>query len=141
MQPLQIGQVAQKPVQRIPVTISSTLSWSYLLVAELFRLQEGKLLLVSEEKLGRLHELHDQIEILRGATLNGAILFTLSWFGLCALYRAGLNNAKGDNKISAGKMRFRAKVRVVHACSGFPAPWRLGNAPALHALARALPDC
>jgi hypothetical protein len=80
-----------------------------LLVAELFRLQEGKLLLVGEEKLGRLHELHDQIEILRGATLNGAILFTLSWFGLCALYRAGLNNAKGDNKISAGKMRFLLK--------------------------------
>jgi hypothetical protein len=58
------------------------------LVTEFFRLQEGKLLLEGEEKLGRLRQLHDQIEILRGATLNGAILFTLSWFGLCALYRA-----------------------------------------------------
>jgi hypothetical protein len=58
------------------------------LVTEFFRLQEGKLLLEGEEKLGRLRQLHEQIEILRGATLNGAILFTLSWFGLCALYRA-----------------------------------------------------
>ena len=70
------------------------------LVAELFRLQEGKLLLEGEDKLGRLREFHDQIEILRGATLNGAILFTLSWFGLCALYRA---------KPSAGKLRILLK--------------------------------
>ena len=60
------------------------------LVVEFFSLQEGKLLLEGEEKLGRLREFHDQIEILRGAALNGAILFILSWFGLCALYRARL---------------------------------------------------
>lgn len=60
------------------------------LVAEFFSLQEGRLLLAGEEKLARLHEFHDQIEILRGGTLNGAILFTLSCFGLCALYRARL---------------------------------------------------
>ncbi len=66
------------------------------LVVEFFSLQEGKLLLEGEEKLGRLREFHDQIEILRGATLNGAILFALSWFGLCALYRA---------RLPAGKLR------------------------------------
>src|SRR5262249_55920869 len=58
------------------------------LVGEFFSLQEGKLLLQGEEKLGRLHEFHDQIEILRGAAFNGAILFTLSLFGICSLYRA-----------------------------------------------------
>jgi hypothetical protein len=98
-----------------------------LLVSEFFRLQEGKLLLEGEEKLGRVREFHDQIEILRGATLNGVILFILSWFGLCALYRTRLNlpgqqtqnqppaNAnppkekgffdKLKNKISADKLR------------------------------------
>ncbi len=70
------------------------------LVAEFFSLQEGKLLLEGEEKLGRLHEFHDQIEILRGAALNGTILFTLSWFGLCALYRA---------QLPAGKLRILLK--------------------------------
>lgn len=60
------------------------------IVAEFFRLQEGKVLLTGEDKIGRLREFHDQIEILRGATLNGAILFMLSWFGLCALYRSRL---------------------------------------------------
>jgi 4-amino-4-deoxy-L-arabinose transferase-like glycosyltransferase len=45
-------------------------------------------------------EFHDQIEILRGATLNGAILFTLSWFGLCALYRS---------RLPAGKLRILLK--------------------------------
>ena len=80
-----------------------------LLMVELFRLQESKLLLQGEEKLGRLRELHDQIEILRGATLNGAILFTLSWFGLCALYRARLNKTVGDNKIAASKMQILLK--------------------------------
>jgi hypothetical protein len=80
-----------------------------LLVAEFFRLQEGRLLLEGEQKVGRLRELHDQIEILRGATLNGVILFSLSWFGLCALYRARLNNAEGDNTIAAGKLRILLK--------------------------------
>src|ERR1035438_2020906 len=75
------------------------------LVTEFFSLQESKMLLEGEEKLGRLREFHDQIEILRGATLNGAILFTLSWFGLCALYRAGIDNAESDGKILSGKLR------------------------------------
>lgn len=74
------------------------------LIAEFFRLQEGKLLLEGEDKTGRLHELHDQIEILRGATLNGAILFTLSLFGLCALYRA-----QDNKKIPAGTLRILLK--------------------------------
>ena len=70
------------------------------LMAEFFSLQEGKLLLEGEEKLGRLREFHDQIEILRGAPFNGAILFTLSWFGLCALYRA---------RLPAGRLRIPLK--------------------------------
>lgn len=57
-------------------------------VSEFFGLQESRLLLAGDEKLARLREFHDQIEVLRGAALNGAILFTLSWFGLCGLYRA-----------------------------------------------------
>jgi hypothetical protein len=57
------------------------------LITEFFGLQEGRLLLVGEDKLARLREFHDQIEILRGAILNGGLLFMLSSFALCALYR------------------------------------------------------
>ena len=53
---------------------------------EYFRLQEARLLLEGEDKTGRLHEYHDQIEILRGATLNGGILFGLLCSGICVLY-------------------------------------------------------
>ena len=67
------------------------------LAAELFSLQESKLLLVGEEKLGRLREFHDQIVILRGAALNGLVLGALSCFGLCALYRSRLPAGKQRN--------------------------------------------
>ena len=83
---------------------------SVVSVGEFFRLQEGKLLHEGEDKVGRLRELHDQIEILRGATLNGVILLSLSLFGLCALYRARLNNAESDNKISS-------KLRILRKCA------------------------
>jgi len=56
-------------------------------ITEVFSLQESKLLLEGEEKLGRVREFHDQIEILRGTALNSALVFALSWFGLCKLYR------------------------------------------------------
>jgi len=57
-------------------------------VTELFRIQEGRLLLAGEDKLARLKEFHDQIIILRGSALNGTALAVLSLFGLCACYRA-----------------------------------------------------
>jgi hypothetical protein len=57
------------------------------MVMEFFGLQEGKLLLQGEDRTARLHELHSQIVILRGATLNGMVLFTLCLFGFCASFR------------------------------------------------------
>jgi hypothetical protein len=56
-------------------------------VSELFRIQEGRLLLAGEDKLTRLKEFHDQIVILRGSVLNGTVLAVLSLFGICACYR------------------------------------------------------
>ncbi len=98
------------------------------LVTEFFSLQESKLLLQGEDKLGRLREFHDQIEILRGATLNGGILFMLSWFGLCALYRA---------RLPAGKPANRAAVGIVRARGGLPTDRPVGTESTLRALGRA----
>jgi hypothetical protein len=59
-------------------------------ITQFFRLEEAKLLLQGDDKTTRLRELHDQIVILRGATLNGMMLSTLCLFGFCASYRRGL---------------------------------------------------
>jgi hypothetical protein len=61
-------------------------------ITQFFRLEEGKLLLQGDEKTTRLRELHDQIMILRGATLNFMILSTLCLFGFCASFRSQLGN-------------------------------------------------
>jgi hypothetical protein len=58
-------------------------------ITQFFRLEEGRLLLQGDDKTTRLRELHDQIVILRGATLNGMMLTTLCLLGLCASYRHG----------------------------------------------------
>ena len=58
-------------------------------IMQFFRLQESKLLLQGDEKITRLRELHDQIVILRGATLNGMVLSTLCFFGFCASFQNG----------------------------------------------------
>ncbi|MFZ0746866.1 MAG: hypothetical protein WAM85_20850 [Terracidiphilus sp.] len=57
-------------------------------VLDLFRLQEGALLLQGQDKVERLKQYFDQINILRGAALNGLILFTLCLFGSCGTLRA-----------------------------------------------------
>lgn len=61
-------------------------------ITQFFRLEEGKLLLQGDEKTSRLRELHDQIVILRGATLNGMVLSTLCFFGFCVSFRSGSRN-------------------------------------------------
>ena len=57
------------------------------MVAEFFHLQESKLLLIGDEKTSRIRGLHDQIGILRGATLNFAVLLVLACFGLSGQWR------------------------------------------------------
>jgi hypothetical protein len=57
-------------------------------VSEWFPLQEGELLLNGQDKVGRLKEYFDQIDVLRGAALNGIILLALCGFGCCANVRA-----------------------------------------------------
>jgi hypothetical protein len=61
-------------------------------ITQFFRLEEGKLLLQGDEKTSRFRELHDQIVILRGATLNGMVLSTLCFFGFCASFRRASRN-------------------------------------------------
>jgi hypothetical protein len=51
-------------------------------VQEMFRLQEGALLLNGQDKVDRLKQYFDQITVLRGAALNGIILFSLCAFGV-----------------------------------------------------------
>lgn len=58
------------------------------LVQEMFRLQEGELLLDGEDKVERLKEYYDQIDVLRGAALNGVLLFALCLFGCFGNLRA-----------------------------------------------------
>jgi hypothetical protein len=51
------------------------------LVQEVFRLQDSVLLLQGVDRVDRLKQYFDQINILRGAAFNGFILFALSLFG------------------------------------------------------------
>ena len=74
------------------------------LVTEFFRLQEGKLLLEGEEKLGRLRQLHDQIEILRGATLNGQFFSRCPGLDYVRSTGRGLRRANCESCASAGRM-------------------------------------
>jgi hypothetical protein len=57
-------------------------------VQEMFRLQEGLLLLNGLDKVERLKEYYDQITVLRGGALNLIILFAVCLFGYCGNYRA-----------------------------------------------------
>jgi hypothetical protein len=56
-------------------------------IKEMFSLQEGELLLQGEDKVGRLKQYYDQITVLRGAALNGFILFLVCAFGCCGNLR------------------------------------------------------
>jgi hypothetical protein len=56
-------------------------------VAEMFRLQEGLLLLEGQDKVNRLKEYFDQISVLRGATFNGFILCAVCAFGICGNWK------------------------------------------------------
>jgi hypothetical protein len=56
-------------------------------VEDMFRLQEGTLLLQGADKVARLKEYYDQIAVLRGAAFNGFLLFALSAFGLLGSWR------------------------------------------------------
>jgi hypothetical protein len=52
-------------------------------IKEMFSLQEGELLLLGQDKVDRLKQYYDQITVLRGAALNGFILFMICAFGCC----------------------------------------------------------
>jgi hypothetical protein len=57
-------------------------------VEDLFRLQEGAVLLEGQDKVERLKEYYDQITVLRGAAFNGFLLFAVCAFGACGNLRA-----------------------------------------------------
>lgn len=57
----------------------------------MFRLQEGLLLLNGQDKVVRLKEYADQLDVLRGAAFNGVILFALCLFGCLGNLRARLS--------------------------------------------------
>jgi hypothetical protein len=52
-------------------------------VQDLFRLQEGAVLLEGQDKVERMKEYYDQITVLRGAAFNGFLLFAVCAFGAC----------------------------------------------------------
>jgi hypothetical protein len=54
----------------------------HILVQEMFSLQESELLLYGQDKVDRLKQYYDQVNILRGAALNGMVLFVLCVFGI-----------------------------------------------------------
>ena len=58
-------------------------------IQEYFHRQEAQLLLAGGEKNARLKEFHDQIVVLRGAAMNGLLLFIFCIFGYCAEGRRG----------------------------------------------------
>ena len=60
-------------------------------VQEAFLLEESELLLQGLDKVDRLKQYYDQITVLRGAAFNGFILFLLSIFGICGVFRARLS--------------------------------------------------
>jgi hypothetical protein len=78
-------------------------------IEQFFRLEEGKVLLQGDDKTTRLRELHDQLVILRGATLNGIILSTLCLFGFCASFRSG------SARNRSGSLRNWRTFGVTHA--------------------------
>jgi hypothetical protein len=57
-------------------------------VGDMFRLQESALLLQGQDKIDRLKQYFDQINVLRGAAFNGMILCALCVFGSCGTLRA-----------------------------------------------------
>ena len=57
-------------------------------VTDLFRLQESALLMQGEDKIDRLKQYFDQINVLRGAAFNGFILVALCIFGACGTARS-----------------------------------------------------
>jgi hypothetical protein len=60
----------------------------------MFRLQEGLLLLNGQDKVVRLKEYADQLDVLRGAAFNGVILFALCLFGCLGNLRARLSHRR-----------------------------------------------
>jgi hypothetical protein len=61
------------------------------LAGEMFRLQEGQLLLSGGDKVERLKGFYDQLEVLRGGAVNGFVVLALCGFGCLGSLRAGLS--------------------------------------------------
>jgi hypothetical protein len=57
-------------------------------VDDIFRVQEGALLLTGEDKTDRLRQLHYQIVVLRGAAFDGLLAAAFCLFGWCAKKKA-----------------------------------------------------
>jgi hypothetical protein len=55
-------------------------------VLNIFKSQESALLLKGQDATERLRQLHDQINVLRGAAFDGLLAFSLCLFGWCAKF-------------------------------------------------------
>ena len=66
---------------------------------EVFRLQESKILQLGTDKIERLQQLHEQIVVLRGTTLNGVIFSILCGFGFFTELQARLKERKRIAKL------------------------------------------
>jgi len=85
-------------------------------VEDMFRLQEGQLLLEGEDKVARLKEYYDQIAVLRGAVFNGLVLAALSAFGILG----GLRSRLSSESVLQGLAFIPAFLVVVFALYSVP---------------------
>jgi hypothetical protein len=94
-------------------------------VQEMFRLQEGELLLNGQDKVDRLRQYYDQIAVLRGAALNGVVLFTVSLFG----FFGNLRERASKQRIKKILTFFPAGILVIYAgysLYSYSQRWELG---------------
>lgn len=94
-------------------------------VQEMFRLQEGELLLEGKDKVDRLKEYYDQITVLRGAALNGFILFALCSFG-------ALGNRRAASSSSILKVLMFLPAGAVVLCGAYSLWYHVHNAGTLY---------
>ncbi|HXP88459.1 MAG TPA: hypothetical protein VN841_27265 [Bryobacteraceae bacterium] len=79
-------------------------------VLNIFELQETALLLKGQDATERLRQLHDQINVLRGAAFDGLIAFSLCLFGWCATFSPWLRSVLGLAPLGyllAGSLAFK----------------------------------
>jgi hypothetical protein len=95
-------------------------------ITSMFRLQEGEMLLLGDDKVARLKQYNDQITVLRGAAFNGFVLLTVCIIGCCANLR-----------VRAGERRTKIALAYLPAAAlfSFGIYWLVGHYLKIHTAA------